>query len=145
MAVAMGDVPPAPVAFDIDFEPGEALSLPTSVKIPAKFAARLNRRKKAYTAEQLEEKLQRAEKRRKEQEMARLDRIHERQEHCQTMALKMALLMEQDAKRHRVPGKENIPAMSSRQAAAMIKSVATDFKKIGIDLVQGHTAPCDES
>eukprot|EP00057_Strongylocentrotus_purpuratus_P035522 XP_799874.1 PREDICTED: uncharacterized protein LOC576051 [Strongylocentrotus purpuratus] len=137
MAVAMGDVPQPSVTFDIALDAsGPSLVMPFSPAVPDKFAERLNRRKKTYTTEQLEEKLKGAERRRKEQETARLDRIHERQQHCRTMASKMALLMDQDAKRHGAPGTEDIPSMSSRQAAAMIKNVAKDFQKIGIGLAQ---------
>ena len=47
------------------------------------------------------------------------------------MATKMDLLLQQDAKRHGMAGTEDIPAMSRRQAANMIKSVAKDFQSMG--------------
>ena len=68
MAVAMGDVPQQ-VSFDVTLDhhqtnPIFITPLRTSA-LPHKFAERLNRRKKAYTTEQLEEKLKLAEIRRK--------------------------------------------------------------------------------
>ena len=60
--------------------------------------------------------------------------MHARQEHCRKMATKMEMLLQQDAKRKGVEGTENVPAMSRRQAAEMIRSVARDFKSMGSEI-----------
>ncbi|XP_071945441.1 uncharacterized protein [Antedon mediterranea] len=91
------------------------------------------------SADQLQIKQQEAEKRRQACKDYKLAQIKQRQEQCRVIAAKMKALLDLDAKRKGLPGTESVPSVSRRHAGDMIKSVADDFKGIGITLTNDVT------
>ncbi|XP_072033931.1 uncharacterized protein [Amphiura filiformis] len=120
------------VAFEVNFgAPSQRRQA-----LPPKRVKRLEVKQRKTDKHAIDAKLQKAAEKKKVQEEQRLDRIHARQEHCRKMATKMDMLLQQDAKRSGMEGTENIPAMSRKQAATMLQSVARDFQSMGSEMQQ---------